>query len=62
LKIFRGQKLFVISRSGKYFANNCWVDEIKQASVFPEKQADRMIKMDIGMDCEKLEVRPELNK
>jgi len=60
----RYQKLVVIERNGRYFgrAGNGpeWVDELRFASVWPEKQGKMKADIDIGMPCNLLPVEPKL--
>lgn len=59
-KFRRGQRLYALERNGRYWTGGGWGADIRLASIYPEKQAKRMARIDIGMPCELVEVMPSL--
>ena len=58
--LWRGQRLYALERNGLYWTGGGWGADIRLASIYPEKQAKRMARIDIGMNCELVEVMPVL--
>ena len=58
--IFRTQHLFVIERNGRFYTGSGWVRGVQNASVYPQRQVDKVVNIDIGMPCNKHEVIPQL--
>lgn len=55
----RNQRLYALKRADQFWAGgSIWVDDVRRASVFPERSAKSKMKIDIGMDCEMVEVVP----
>lgn len=59
----RDQKVFVIGQNDKWFTKSGgWTDDIRLAAMWPEKQAKSKVRIDIGMPCELVEVRPKIEQ
>lgn len=57
----RSQQIFAIRRKGKWYAKReGWTDQIERAAIYPRKNCERIIRIDIGMACEIVEIVPQL--
>lgn len=53
------QRIFAIRRKGLYLTKaGAWISDIRRAVIYPHKQARRKAKIDVGMQCELVEVLP----
>ena len=61
--VIREQLIYAIRRRDKYWQGRAWHHNLSLALILPHKQAQRVMKIDIGMSgCELVEVMPVENK
>lgn len=57
--VIRDQMIFAIRRKDKYWQGGGWHHNLSLALILPKKQAQRVIRIDIGMSgCELVEIMP----
>jgi len=57
--INRRQKLYVLCRNKKFWnGTSLWVSDISLASVYLEQQVKKVVRLDVGVPCDKIEIQP----